>query len=175
MLRFIPLARGALEYGHLCQSGHWFGVTAAGAGIERQVALEAAVDATLLLVPPQSLEAIWSNSPEWARNILSLVLSNQLLTIRSAADLLIQDQRRRVGARLLTLSGLTLNQPAPKQPADVPLTQEQLAAMSGLSRNSVYRILSGFEAEGLCRRRYGSIHIPDLQALEKILDEKRSG
>jgi CRP-like cAMP-binding protein len=144
LLVLVPFASKGLQYGHLSRSGEWFGVAPALTMNDRQVTLEAATDTVLLTIQAAALQDLFARSPETSKHILALVLSNQLVTIRSGADLLIRNPRARLAARLLTLSGLRLNQTAEHKPCDLPLTQDQLAAMSCLSRNSVNRILSEF-------------------------------
>lgn len=170
VLVLLPVSAGSLQYGHLGLPGQWLGAAPALTNIRRQVALEAAVETLLLAVPPGAAAAMLASSPAVAREFLSLIVANQQIAIRTAADLLIQAPRARVAARLLTLSGLRLGQAAEPGPSQLPLTQDQLAAMCGLSRNSINRVLQNFESARLCERRYGSIHIPSLKAVEDRLE-----
>jgi CRP-like cAMP-binding protein len=172
LLVLVPYALKGVQYGHISLPGDWFGAAAAIAPIDRQVAFEAATETLLLTISASALNTMLSEFPDSARHVMSLVMSNQLAAIRTSADLQIPDPRKRLAARLLTLSGLKLNEQAERVSSDLPLTQEHLAAMSCMSRISVNRILSEFETLGLCRRAYGNIHISDLGALEDMLAER---
>jgi CRP-like cAMP-binding protein len=169
LLVLVPMVPQGLQHGHLSLPGHWFGVAAALTETNRQVALEAAMDTTLLTVPGQAMTALLADTPAFTRHILGLVLANQLIAVRTAADLLIQAPRQRLVARLLTLSGLKLGEQASQSSCDLPLTQDQLAAMCCLSRNSISRMLAELEHHGLVRRKYGMLHLPDRSALEAFL------
>lgn len=48
---------------------------------------------------------------------------------------------------------------------EVPLTQEQLAAMLGVGRSYVSRIIQGFKARGILETRRGGIRVRDMDAL----------
>jgi len=51
---------------------------------------------------------------------------------------------------------------------DAPLTQSDLAAMIGATRQSVNKLLGEFEADGLLRMERDSIVVPDLDRLAGI-------
>ncbi|MCX7347459.1 MAG: Crp/Fnr family transcriptional regulator [Alphaproteobacteria bacterium] len=170
LIVLVPMVPQGVQHGHLSLPGHWFGVAAALTETNRHVALEAAIDTTLLTIPGQAVTALLADTPAFTRHILGLVLANQLIAIRTAADLLIQEPRDRLVARLLTLSGLKLGERASHSSCDLPLTQDQLAAMCCLSRNSVNRMLSELEHRGLVQQKYGMVHLSDRFELEATLN-----
>jgi CRP-like cAMP-binding protein len=50
---------------------------------------------------------------------------------------------------------------------DAPLTQSDLAAMIGATRQSVNKLLGEFEADGLLRIERDSIVVPDMERLAR--------
>jgi CRP-like cAMP-binding protein len=165
----VPNGSNGLQAGHLMREGHWFGEASAIHLVNRQVAIEAATDANLLTVPVSAVQGLIRDFPNAMNHFSALVLDSLLVAMRSGADLLLRDLRKRICSRLLTLSGLRLGENARPEPCDLPITQDQFAAMCGLSRNSVNRGLAELEKDGLCRSAYGRIHIPDLKAIEAQL------
>ena len=154
---------------HLGQPGDWYGEGAALHGVIRRISVEVNTPAQILCLPAKAVQEMLKEEPAWHKNFSALLLWNQILAIRTIVDLLIRDPKARVYARLLTVCGARLGQELPKGPIDVPLTREQLAMMCGLSRKSVYRVLSGMEAEGLCEAGYGRIVVRSAQTLVKQL------
>jgi CRP/FNR family cyclic AMP-dependent transcriptional regulator len=51
---------------------------------------------------------------------------------------------------------------------DVPLTQDDLAAMAGVSRPTANRVLRRFEAEGVVRLRRRQIEISQPERLRRL-------
>lgn len=155
-----------LYIGHLGLSGDWYGEAAALHAVTRRVSIEAAVPLHILSLPINAVQEMIEEQPLWLRNFSALLLWNQATAIRTAVDLLIREPTARLTARLLTLSGVRVGQDLPMGPIELPLTQVQLATMSGLSRKSVHRALNALEAEGLCENRYGGIVVLSTEALE---------
>ena len=60
-----------------------------------------------------------------------LLLWNREKAIQTATDFLIKDPQARVCARLLTLCGVRVGTDLPKEPVELPLTQDQFAMMCG--------------------------------------------
>jgi len=137
--------------------------------VNRRVSAEANGAVCILSLSIQAVQELLQKQPLWLRNLSSLLLWNQETAIRMATDLLIRDARARVSARLLTLCGMRAGQELPKGPIELPLTQDQFAAMCGLSRKSAHRVLNRMEAEGLCENRYGEIVVKSPEVLAKRL------
>jgi CRP/FNR family transcriptional regulator, cyclic AMP receptor protein len=165
----VPHPIVGLYQAHLGRPGDWYGEAAALHGVTRRVAVEARVPVQILYLSIKAVQEMLQEQPLWQRNLSSLLLWNLENAIRTGIDLLIQDPKARVCARLLTLCGVRVGRDLPKGPIELPLTQDQLAMMCGLSRKSVHRALHNLESEKLCENRYAGIVVPSLEALEKRL------
>ena len=97
-----------------------------------------------------------------------LMRRNSEISLRSGIDLLIQDPRERLCARLLTLGGAK-DGILPASPFVIPMTQEELALTSCLSRKTVHQVLNSFVQLGICALHYREIEVLDAQALAKIV------
>lgn len=171
LLLHVPVPPRGVICGHVSLPADWMGIGPALTKTDRQVAFEAATATDLLTISATNFNQLVMEHPDVTKHVVALVMINQRTSLRTAADLLIQNPRTRLVARLLTLSGLKLNERAERRQVNLPITQEQLAAMSSLSRATVNRILSDLETVGLCTGIYGGIGIPDLFELEASLDE----
>jgi len=165
----VPHPIIGLYQAHLGRPGDWFGEAAALYGVTRRVAVEARAPVKILYLSIQAVQELLLEQPLWQKNLSSLLLWNLESAIRTGVDLLIQDPKARVCARLLTLCGVRAGQNLPKGPVELPLTQDQLAMMCGLSRKSVHRALNSLESDGLCENRYAGIVVPNPASLEKSL------
>lgn len=165
----VPHPIIGLYQAHLGRPGDWFGEAAALYGVTRRVAVEARAPVKILYLSIQAVQELLLEQPLWQKNLSSLLLWNLESAIRTGIDLLIQDPKARVCARLLTLCGVRAGQHLPKGPVELPLTQDQLAMMCGLSRKSVHRALNSLESDGLCENRYAGIVVSNPQSLEKSL------
>jgi CRP/FNR family cyclic AMP-dependent transcriptional regulator len=165
----VPHPIVGLYLAHLGRPGDWFGEAAALHGVTRRVAIEARLPVQILCLSIKAVQEMLQEQPLWQRNLSTLLLWNLESAIRTGIDLLIQDPKARVCARLLTLCGVRAGHDFPKGAIELPLTQDQLAMMCGLSRKSVHRALNSLEAEGLCENRYAGIVVSSLDGLERIL------
>ena len=91
-----------------------------------------------------------------------------------AVDLMVVDPRIRLCSRLLTLGGRLLNY-LPPGPVSIPLTQEELAAASNMSRSTVFHLLGDLVSQGICELGYREVRILDMTRLAAIVDEASAG
>lgn len=115
-------------------------------------------EATVLFLDGNSFERLLASRPAIARRWLSSV------AMRLAAS---QDRIIGMLGRSLTeqVARLLLEEAVN---ASVPLPQRTLAAMLGVQRPSLNKILKDFERQGLIGVRYGAIDLLDLGRLDKV-------
>lgn len=164
-----------LHQAHLGMPGDWFGEAAALHGVSRRMSVEAVAPTILLCLPLTAVQEMLEMQPKWMRNFSALLLWNLESVLRSSMDLLIAEPRARVYARLLTLCGVRDGRELPEGPITLPLNQEQLANMCGLSRKSVNLALRGLENEGACENRYGEIVVVNLAAVRTCVAKIGAG
>lgn len=119
----------------------------------------AKTDTTLLELRQDSLVELLQRRPAIALRWLSTLVRRLEYANRRIASLTAGDLRSRVVALLAEeLSGGVST-------AAVELTQAQIAALLGATRQSVNRVLGGLAKEGLVRQSYGVIEILDAPRL----------
>ncbi len=178
----IGLARGIVEmrtiFGradtplmHLAHSVFWFGYVPILTGRPRGIAAAAKTSVWLARVPQAAVRAQLARRPEWWRHLMQLSIIYGEVSQTIAADLLIRDSERRSAAVLLRLAGRRFAGPDDNLPVEVPVTQDELAGASNLSRNSVGTMLQQLKARGMIEQGYRVLIVVAPAALRAFVDE----
>jgi CRP-like cAMP-binding protein len=155
---------------HVERAGFWFGAGPILSGLPRRMTASTRTSALLAQVTGQALEAMLATQPEWWRHLATLALDYGDRAANIAADLMIRDSDRRCVAVLLRVCGARFSDPPAGEPADVALTQEELAAMSNVSRNTLGELLRKLAEGGLIELGYRSIVLRQPASLRRIVN-----
>lgn len=156
---------------HIMHPGDWFGVVPILTGGGRSGEISLRTPGLVARVTGAAIEALTAEEPRWWREIGRISVLFAQIVAGAAADLMIADNRQRCAATLLRLAGVRhRNSVAGPGPIVAQLGQDELGAVANLSRNSVGRILKGFEASGLVSIAYRSITLPNPAALRRMVD-----
>lgn len=161
----VPSPGTATHLVHFAAPGFWFGEGPLVTGAPRMMTVIVSRPSTLATLPLADCHAILKADPtawRWIalQSIMTLELSGGVI-----ADLLLRDPVKRVAALLLRLSGTRSAVFASKEPGPIYLSQEKLAHLVNLSRNSIIPILGDFEKRGFIEARYGTIYVGDVKGL----------
>jgi CRP-like cAMP-binding protein len=158
----IPIGDGEMVTIYRAEPGAWIGDSAALANTPRAVTVVTPVASRLLFVPLAGLRRILRDHPgDWSA-LYGLSHINSMRAASVIGDLLALSPRARIARSLLRLCD-----------ADgiVTCTQQEIAALSGMSRTSFRRAFAEHIAEGIIRTEYAALRILDRSALEaKIRD-----
>ena len=91
--------------------------------------------------------------------------------INVAADLMIRDTRRRCAASLLRIANCRFESPEDADQVDAPLSQDELAALSNMSRTTISTILRDLENDGLIKLGYRSVTVIHPGRLRALADD----
>jgi CRP-like cAMP-binding protein len=154
----------------IAHPGIWFGFVPMFSNFARVVSLVARTDMRLAVISEREIERAVESHPAWWRHFgaLGIIYGNTAMSAMS--DLMIRDSKRRCIATILRIGNCRFEDCPEGLPADVPLSQEELAAMSNLSRTSVSRILRDLEDEGFITLGYRGIILHDAATLRNIVD-----
>jgi CRP-like cAMP-binding protein len=148
------------------QAGTWFGEIAILDGMPRTHDAHAARATVLLHIPRAPLLALLDREPAWWRALAWLATEKLRLSFQLAEANALLDAPQQVAARLLLIAGGHAGTGMPQ--STLRLSQEQLATMVALSRQTVNRILNRFEAMGAVALRTGAIEIRDPLRLQSF-------
>lgn len=146
--------------------GDFFGELALLDGAPRS-ASAVALEATETLALPRDQFRVLVGSEPAIRDALLAALAGELRRLTAhVAELHFLDLTGRLAARLARLAQEHgMRGPDGSVRLDAPLTQSDLAAMIGATRQSVNKLLGEFVEEGLLRLDHDTIVVPDVEAL----------
>jgi CRP/FNR family cyclic AMP-dependent transcriptional regulator len=145
---------------------NWFGEVALFDRRERTHDVRAYLPSTILRVPDQALDAMLERHPGWWR-WFGLLLSGKMRFAFIALEeqaLLPAPQRT---ARRLVMMAQGYGELAGHSRRMLPVSQEQLAFMLTLSRQTLNQVLRDFQARGLVALHYREIEVVDLAGLAR--------
>lgn len=134
-------------------------------GLAFPYAAVARSDATLLVIERARLLDLLGSHPAVALRWLSSVVRRLDAANRRIVALTVGDLRSRT---LALLADELLVDGAAPEAAGVDLTQAEVAALLGATRQSVNRVLAGLAGEGLVRPGYGRIEVLDERRLLEL-------
>jgi CRP/FNR family cyclic AMP-dependent transcriptional regulator len=144
-------------------AGAWFGEGAVLKGEPRPYAVVAIRDSTVSFLPHTTFHWLIDNSPAFSRWVINQLNARLAHYVALIETLRFRDAPGRVA---YCLSEMFNPQLFPTTQLRLTLSQEELARLSGLSRQNTNRALQDLERAGLVHTRYGVIEVIDLQGLQ---------
>lgn len=171
-IRIFSMSKGGREHFlSLMRTGAFYGATSCIDGGPCQHEVVAEEDLTLLLLPASDFLEFLDSNREFRAAIFELVLSRYRSIFNMLDQYAFASPQARLAYRLLSL-GRAYGVPGGNgTEISLKFTQDNLAAMIGLSRQGTHRILKAFRKDGLIRMDYGRIVLLDQDALQEIVDE----
>ncbi len=159
------------KFGHLAGPGFWFGETAAVTGNQSLVELTASGPTETLSISRKQIDAIAQTHAGVWPAITLLAVCNLGTAIAVGEDLLIRDSRKRMVATLLRLSARrSCFQNIPPF-ASIPVSWNELAEATNLSRSKVGALLSELSKQGLVETRQKQVRVVDAIGLDELLKQ----
>lgn len=153
---------------HLVHEGFWLGTGAVLSGEAPRVTIVARTDTLLARIPRRVVRELLDSQPDWWRVLGRSALEYGDLAISAYADLLVTDTDCRCARTLLRIGGLRFPRRTRTEHREVPVTQEELAALVNVSRTTLVQILRNLERRRLIAQGYRTIRIVDLPQLEAL-------
>lgn len=155
---------------HVMFPGTWMGEPAALGRRPRLMSVAARRPTELLAISQVQIAELLKADPSLCWMFFNLMAWNVQEYALHAVDLLIVDPRLRLCSRLLTFGGRLFDY-LPASPVSIPMTQEELATASNMSRSTVYNLLGELVAQGICALGYREVRILDMQRLHRIVED----
>lgn len=181
----LGLVEGSLRLSSLGLSGQeallmflepprWVGEMSLFDSVPSTLELSAETASVLVHVPQPALEALLQEHPVWWREIGRLLAQHMRLALLSVEETALLPPGVRL-ARRLWLIAHHYGEWEQHSLRVIRVSQEQLAMMLSLSRQTANQLLKGLEAQGLLRLRYGEIELLDLDRLRELGELDRRG
>jgi CRP/FNR family cyclic AMP-dependent transcriptional regulator len=167
----IPGPQTSPGTSHVASPGFWFGEALLISRTPRWIeayATQPSVFATLSLA---DCRALLDADPARWQFIALLASMNRDLALGLAADLLLQEPRRRIIAALLRLGGWRTSPYLKPNPGPIHITQQQIGQIANMSRTVVSATLRDLEQQGFIAIGYRSLEVLDGDALMGMLSE----
>ena len=170
------LAEGVIEIqlpnGHIATMGtpgYWVGEGAAFRREPRRVSILAKTDLHILYLPLSQFDQIVANAA-YCRIFATLTVDHLDEALTVISDLMVKDAVARVCARLLTLAAIES-----RGGDQMLITQEDLASMTGVTRQTVNKAVGRLIQNGIVSKQYGKLVVldmPRLRGLAVSVDER---
>ncbi len=144
-------------------AGAWFGEGAVLKGEPRPYAVVAIRDSTVSFLPRATFQWLIDDSRPFSRWVIDQLNARLGHYVALIETLRFQEATGRVAYCLAEMFNPQL---FPTTQSRLTLSQEELARLSGLSRQNTNRALQDLERAGLVRTRYGVIDVIDLPGLQ---------
>lgn len=147
----------------------WFGEITVFDGATRTHHAHAAEPSTLLQVSQAELLAWLHEHPQHWRDLAVLMADKLRLAFQTMEEQTVLSAPLRLARRLVVMAeGYGVQSGKGGTRRVLAVTQQELALMIGISRQTTNEILKGMEAQGVLRVQRGGLEIVDLPALRRL-------
>lgn len=164
----VTAANGREAVLSLVEAGHWFGEVSVFSNAPRLHNALAVVDSELLVLSAADLHSIVDENPKYLLEFLRLVCNRYKSALQRVDAIILFPFPIRLAQRLMADIEMQAQAAGSQGDAVLKLSQESLAHMLGVSRQTVNRQLREWETQGLLRLEYGRIVIVDETMLHSL-------
>lgn len=165
----VVLENGSSAPINISGPGTIFGYAAQVLGGRRVTTTVTREPSEIIFVPQHALAAIAHDLPSLWLHFAELATEQLVFATRVIAERTLLSPRAQLASRLHVYA---LAWGDGREAVMLPILQEELAELMGMSRKTVNRILRDFETEDLVKTGYRNILIRDPQALHRIALEE---
>jgi len=140
----------------------YFGITALLAGEEYQETAETIEDCALCSLPKETVDQLVYKYPDVAERFIKILAGDLLQNQQQLLQLAYHSVRKRMAGLLVRLHNKNFNSNT------LEVSRDNLAALAGMATETVSRVLSDFNDEGLIDRKAGKITILEPLKLQRL-------
>jgi len=144
-------------------AGRWFGDSSALDGEPRGQTVIAAGETRVMKLLRSDLLALLTQRPELYQHFVAVFCMRLRLAGRVLEEAAFLPVSVRLGKQLLRLHKV-------REEHGIKLTQEELAATVGVSRQSIYRVLKNWEKEQWITMSYGDVRVAQPESIKALLE-----
>ena len=158
---------------HLGGPGFWFGENGLLSRGNAVITATARTKVRMLYLPTTSFEQIVNTEPRYYREFVNLLLTRYAILVRNFGQCNSLSPEEYLRVRLADLSDMTHSERMSEDIVELALSQSDLAAMIGSSRQTINMIVKKLEAEGLIEVAFRKVRILDPSGLRG--DRRKTG
>lgn len=164
-VRLEHLARsGKFAFYHSLRAGESFGLLSELDGSARFSDARAWVASRVLHLPHQQVQHLYRNVPEAREAFVALICQGLHTTLHMLVEAHSAPPRAQIASILVTMA----SHEAEERREGAKLTQEAIAAMAGVSRQTASKVLHELRAAGLVELQYGRVRPLHIDRLVEI-------
>lgn len=152
------------------REGEVFGEIALLDGKERTADATAQSACELLVIERRSFVPFLRNNPEVGLRLIAVLCERLRRTTEQVEDMLFRDLPSRLAKKLLELAAASAERNAAGLPVATRLSQREIGAMIGISRESINKQLRQWQTEGLLSLESGAVVLTDERELRALAD-----
>lgn len=164
----VTAANGREAVISLVEAGHWFGEVSVFSNAPRLHNAVAVMDSELLMLSAADFHTIVDENPKFLLEFLRLVCSRYKSAMQRVDAIILFPFPIRLAQRLMADIEAQPKMAGLRGDAVLKLSQESLAHMLGVSRQTVNRQLREWETQGVLKLEYGRIVIVDKTMLHHL-------
>jgi CRP/FNR family transcriptional regulator, cyclic AMP receptor protein len=153
---------------NMINPGEIFGEIALLDGKDRTADAAAQTDCELLIIERRSFIPFLIGNPEVALRLLAVLCDRLRRTTEQVEDMLFRDLPSRLAKKLLSLAATSGERSEGGLRVATRLSQRELGAMVGMSRESVNKQLRQWQIEGVIASEHGCILLADERTLQNL-------
>lgn len=155
--------RGNVLLYQLAPPGHWFGEISILDGAAREQNAIVVGDCELLCLSRNTLIQTLEQRPELYRHFIEVLCRRVRLSGKALRETAFLPVDVRVARMLLRLQKI-------RNQHNIKLSQSDLAATLGMTRQSIYRTIKDWKHNGWVSVEYGDIHITHVEMLKQLVN-----
>jgi CRP/FNR family cyclic AMP-dependent transcriptional regulator len=158
LVRHTPVGEALIYIG---ERGFWFGETAYLGSLPLVASVVARTPVTVFRVGQAALDRLLSQQPAMLRDLAQLA-ANRAATVLAAFGMgnSLHPQQRMLG-QLALMTRMRLEERPDENPVELPLSQVDLAAIIGVTRQTLHPLVKALEEQGAIELRFGHVRIID--------------
>ncbi len=156
---FITSENGTEKTLTVKEGGGVFGEAAFFDGLPRVSSAKTIADSAIITITREKMMSCIKKEPQFAMDLMAYLAQTVRMLSAQLDNMTFHNAGERIAGMLLTLSG---------DGGTVNATQDDMAALAGVSRITVSRVLSGFAKKGWVKTSYRSVTITDKAAVREF-------
>ena len=158
LIRHTPVGEALIYIG---ERGFWFGETAYLGDFVIVGSVVARTPATIVRVGRAALDRLLSAQPALLRDLARMVATRTAIVLAAFGEASSLNPEQRLLGQLTLLTRMRRQERPDEDPVDLPLSQVDLAAIVGVTRQTLHPLVKALEERGAIELRFGHVRILD--------------